>query len=167
MTFVACSYSQWPSSHQIWCLFSSWKTNTWCIGKEVWRCNRWQPRVGNYEDTFWNRALKVHHSSAWDDCNQFKVHKLVLDAISPGQREALSHTEILKNRKIAWDGLWVASKAEAPMVRYPRYLLNYYTIVGYGNAHNLTIGIYFTHYIPFADTYIGLIAAIMNLELQE
>lgn len=140
--------------------------------------------VGNYEDTFWNETLKVHHSFAWaslfcnenrptflltEDNKQFNVDKLtsVLNAISKKQRETLFNAVIYKNFKAERAGIWFTTKTEVPWALYPDFPSRHFTIMGYETVRNLTIGMYFTRHIPWADTYIGLIATRMRLNLQK
>ncbi|KAM7536318.1 hypothetical protein Aperf_G00000081891 [Anoplocephala perfoliata] len=139
--------------------------------------------VGNYEDTFWNQTQKIHHSLAWvslfcrktrpiillmDDNKLFNADNLAraLSVLNSVQRDTLFYGEIVKNQEVKREGYWFASKTEVPWPTYPDYPTNY-TILGFQTVEELTVGMYFTEYIPFADTYIGLVANRMRLEIQD
>ncbi|KAM7536829.1 hypothetical protein Aperf_G00000081896 [Anoplocephala perfoliata] len=129
--------------------------------------------VGNYEDTFWNQSQKIHHSLAWaslfcrktrpiillaDDNKLFNANNSTraLTVLNSVQRDTLYYGEIVRKQEIKREGYWFTSKSEVPWPIYPDYPTNY-TILGFQTVEELTVGMYFTDCIPFADTNIGLV----------
>ncbi|VDD82816.1 unnamed protein product [Mesocestoides corti] len=144
--------------------------------------------VGDYEDTYFNLTKKTIYAFNWaasfcrrseptilfvDDDFPFSEKHLAraLRLMTAEQRRNLLHGKLVKDGRVFRFGQpsyerWCLHKNEAPWPLFPTYAYGVCLLVGFPQVEKLALGMLFTQQFHVDDSWIGLIAAKLELQLQ-
>nr|VZI05045.1 unnamed protein product [Spirometra erinaceieuropaei] len=142
--------------------------------------------VGDFEDTYYNLSLKMHHSFVWaarfcrerrafmflDDDFGFNEKRLqaVLATLPVDWRRNVSISSTRWNsptvRPTATPAVrkWALSKREVPWPVHAPYSNGYFYMLGYDHVADLALAMSFTKSIPIDDVWLGLVMHRIGLQ---
>ncbi|BHF73968.1 hypothetical protein SprV_0401705200 [Sparganum proliferum] len=135
--------------------------------------------VGDFEDTYYNLSLKMHHTFVWaarfclerpaflflDDDFGFNEKRLlaVLATLPVDWRRTVSISNIRWNSSAmrpsdsALYRRWALSKREIPWPVHAPHSNGYFYMLGYDHVADLTLAMFYTKSIPIDDVWLGLV----------
>nr|VZI22867.1 unnamed protein product [Spirometra erinaceieuropaei] len=135
--------------------------------------------VGDFEDTYYNLSLKMHHTFVWaarfcrerpafmflDDDIGFNVKRLQAVLLSLPvdwrRRVSISNTHwnspTVRPTDSAAYRKWALSKREVPWPVHAPYSNGYFYMLGYDHVADLALAMSFTKSLPIDDVWLGLV----------
>uniref|UniRef100_A0A0X3Q626 Hexosyltransferase n=1 Tax=Schistocephalus solidus TaxID=70667 RepID=A0A0X3Q626_SCHSO len=144
--------------------------------------------VGDFEDTYFNLSLKLHHAFVWaarfcrgrpgflflDDDFAFHEKNLLaaLAKLPANWRRTVSISitrwsspTVRPNMKMPGQK-WALSKAEIPWPEHAPYSNGYFYMLGYDHVADLALAMFFTKPIPIDDVWLGLVMQRIDVQFQ-
>ncbi|BHF73985.1 hypothetical protein SprV_0401706900 [Sparganum proliferum] len=135
--------------------------------------------VGDFEDTYYNLSLKMHHTFVWavrfclespafmflDDDIGFNERRLraVLATLPVDWRRTVSisgtrwNSPTVRSTDTPAVRKWALSKREVPWPVHASYSNGYFYMLGYDHVADLALAMSFTKSIPIDDVWLGLV----------
>ncbi|BHF73986.1 hypothetical protein SprV_0401707000 [Sparganum proliferum] len=135
--------------------------------------------VGDFEDTYYNLSLKMHHTFVWaarfcrerpafmflDDDIGFNEKRLqaVLATLPVDWRRTVSisstrwNSPTVRSTETSAVRKWALSKREVPWPVHAPYSNGYFYMLGYDHVADLALAMSFTKSIPIDDVWLGLV----------
>lgn len=145
--------------------------------------------VGEYDDNYYNLAVKTQYSFTWvaTFCRRRRPIALFVDDDVPFShinlakslffapahvRTHLLSGILIKRGRVFRDSQskykkWSVRKTVIPWPEHPLYPLGVYILVSFGNVEKLTLGMLFTRPYHIDDTWLGLVAARLDMQFQD
>ncbi|BHF73983.1 hypothetical protein SprV_0401706700 [Sparganum proliferum] len=144
--------------------------------------------VGDFEDTYYNLSLKMHHTFVWaarfclerpafmflDDDIGFNEKRLqaVLATLPVDWRRTVSISSTRWNSPTVRPTdtpvvrKWALSKREVPWPVHAPYSNGYFYMLGYDHVADLALAMSFTKSIPIDDAWLGLVMHRIGLQFE-
>ncbi|BHF73989.1 hypothetical protein SprV_0401707300 [Sparganum proliferum] len=141
--------------------------------------------VGDFEDTYYNLSLKMHHTFVWaarfclerpafmflDDDIGFSERRLraVLATLPVDWRRTVSisstrwNSPTVRSTDTPAIRKWALSKREVPWPVHAPYSNGYFYMLGYDHVADLALAMSFTKRIPIDDAWLGLVMQRIGL----
>ncbi|BHF73993.1 hypothetical protein SprV_0401707700 [Sparganum proliferum] len=144
--------------------------------------------VGDFEDTYYNLSLKMHHTFVWaarfclerpafmflDDDIGFNEKRLlaVLATLPVDWRRTVSisstrwNSPTVRSTETPAVRKWALSKREIPWPVHAPYSNGYFYMLGYDHVADLALAMFYTKRFPIDDAWLGLVMQRIGLQFE-
>nr|VZI05043.1 unnamed protein product [Spirometra erinaceieuropaei] len=144
--------------------------------------------VGDFEDTYYNLSLKMHHTFVWAArfCRERPAFMFLDDDIGFNEKRlqaVLATLPVDWRRRVSisstrWNSptvrptdtpavrKWALSKREVPWPVHAPYSNGYFYMLGYDHVADLALAMFYTKRIPIDDAWLGLVMHRIGLQFE-